>query len=353
MRSLPPVQADALARWLASLTAAPDPSRPGQAAATLESLLALITARPWRRSAVDAQTYADLERKVRQAMRLGEPVEFSLPFGGYRGWQLPSYPNLEWAEVFWIHYLQGYACRVALVYPPGVLLSLSYVGGVLSWVNQLPQADLDLYLAQLDRLLQWFSTPLIRFRLVDHSDACGGAEAVLAVLQARAAAMPPADPATLARARRNLRGSADAEAPVCEAAIDAAARRCAALMALEERRAFNKFGPRVQLTHVRGPSLALHIGSCRSAVAQPWVSTGYLQWRQDRGEWIERLATASVSIKTMATQAVSHPLLDLSPALARIPIETEDLLPATGLSMNPPAPLRCTLPETAARADWS
>ncbi len=257
--------------------------------------------------------------KVGQALSENRPIEFSLPFGGYRGWQLPSYPNLDWAEVFWVRYLQAYALRVARWYPPGVVLSLSHVGGVIAWVNALPQADQDRYLGQLEALLRVFSTPRVRFRLVDHSLACGGATAVLRQLEARAAAMPAPDSAALARARRNLPWSANA--PPSSKAVAGAARRCAALMALEERRAFNKFGPRIQLTHLRGPSLALHIGSCRSAVAQPWVSSGYLRWREDRQDWIECLATASVSLQTLLSLPLPHPLLDLSPALACLPLQ--------------------------------
>lgn len=334
MSSLTPPQVEALERWAAALCPTEQNASAPGIPATAESLVTLITARPWRRSAVDPDTAADLASKVGQAVSEDRPIEFSLPFGGYRGWQLPSYPNLDWAEVFWIRYLHAYALRIARWHPPGVVLSLSHVGGVLAWVNALPQADLDRYLGQLEALLQRVSTPRVRFRLVDHSLACGGAAAVLRQLKDRAATLPAPDPAALARARRNLPWPGTT--PPSPEAVDRAARRCAALMALEERRAFNKFGPRIQLTHLRGPSLALHIGSCRSAVAQPWVSSGYLGWREDRQEWIECLATASASVQTLVAVPLSHPLLDLSPSLACLPLQ----LASTPIADGPPGVAR-------------
>lgn len=324
----------ALARWLTSLGPTASPAaQPGEAMIGEVAIVALITARPWRRSAVDAATIAAITARVGLALRDDAPIEFSLPFGGYRGWRLPSTPNLDWAEVFWIRYLRAYAERLAAVHPAGVRLSLSYVGGVLHWVNQLPQADQDRYLQQLQRLLARFSSASVVFCLVDHSEACGGSAAVLARLRAATAAQPPPDAAALARARRNLYWPGEAPPPA--AAVEAAAQRCAALMALEERRAFNKFGRRIQLSHLRGAALALHIGSCHGAVAQPWVSQGYLQWRPDRQAWLERLATASALPAGLRALPVRHWLRDISPALEHLPLQIDADAPGSPPDVRP------------------
>ena len=259
--------------------------------------------------------------KVERAVAAEAPIAFSLPFGGYRGGHLPSAPDPDWSEVFWIDYLRGFAQRITAAHPAGVEICLTYVGGVLAWVNQLPEEAQTRYIHGLDRLLQARSSPRLRFRLVDHAEAHGGAAAVLAVLRARETAQPPPTEAELQRARRNLvweEGSSTGPPP--EALIQQAARRCAALMSLESRRAFNKFGPRLQLTHLRGAALALHIGSCRSAVAQPWVSHGFLQWCPQRGEWIERLATGRDARQPRPVLPVVHPLIDVSPALQCLPL---------------------------------
>ena len=166
------------------------------------------------------------------------------------------------------------------------------------------------------------STPRLDFQLVDHAEAEGGRTAVLAYLQAREAAQPPPSQDELDRARRNLVwGDAcrDGESPP-EALVLQSARRCAVLMQLESRRAFNKYGPRLQLSHGRGANLSLHIGSCRSAIAQPWVSSGFLQWCPQQREWIERLATGRAAWEQRSLVSVEHPLSAITPVLRSVPL---------------------------------
>lgn len=321
MTALAPPQSAALEATLARLTGpVHDPPLPAEPAAA-ERIVALILARPWRRSAVDPATAADIDAKVRRAVVAAEPIEFSLPFGGYRGWQLPSAPDPDWSEVVWIDYLRSFGQRIAALHPAGVRIALSYVGGVQAWVNQHPDAAQDRYLEALAALLQQRSTPRLAFRLVDHAEAHGGRAALLALLQSREPAQPPPSEAELQRARRNLAwdGACGAGEPP-EALVVQAARRCAALMGLESRRAFNKFGPRLQLSHVRGADLSLHIGSCRSAIAQPWVSSGFLQWCPERGTWIERLATGRAAWEARTLVRVDHPLLRVAPPLRSLPL---------------------------------
>jgi hypothetical protein len=321
MTALSPPQCAALEATLARLTApVHDPPVP-TAPAPAERIVPLIVARPWRRSAVDPATAADIAAKVRRAVVAGAAIEFSLPFGGYRGWQLPSAPDPDWSEVFWIDYLRSFGQRIAALHPAGVRIALSYVGGVQGWVNHLPDDAQNRYLEALASLLQQRSTPRLAFRLVDHAEAHGGQAALLALLQSRESAQPPPSEAELQRARRNLAwdGASSAGEPP-EALVRQAARRCAALMGLESRRAFNKFGPRLQLTHVRGAALSLHIGSCRSAIAQPWVSSGFLQWCPDRGTWMERLATGRAAWEPRTVVSVDHPLMQVSPPLRFLPL---------------------------------
>jgi len=338
MTELSPLQSRALQVTMARLTGpAHDPPAP-LAAASAEQILQLITARPWRRSAVVAATAADMAAKIQRAVAAGAPIEFSLPFGGYRGWQLPSAPEPDWSEVFWIDYLRSFAERIVAVHPAGVRIALSYVGGVLGWVNQLPQDAQNRYIAALTRLLQCRSSPRLVFQLVDHADAHGGRAALLALLQHRQSEQPPPSEAELCRARRNLvwtEGSGTGTSPP-EALVRQSALRCAALMRLESRRAFNKFGPRLQLTHGRGVALALHIGSCRSAVAQPWVASGFLQWCPEQGEWIERLATGAAAWEERSVISVQHPLIFVSPTLQNLPLSGLRPHQPTGRHDGPP-----------------
>lgn len=249
---------------------------PGPAATDL--LLTLATARPWRRSGVDADTRDDTRAKLADAVAAGRPIEFSVPFGGYKGFRQPAFPGVDWAEVVWLDYLRSYASRLAAVHAPGVIVSLSYFFGVLDFINGLATADQQRYLDELDILCADLSGEGVRIRLVDLTPACGGVAATRAEIDRRAAALratadlPVAD-GSLRSAARNLIGP---DLPDAAAAREAALR-CAAMEGLEPRRAFNKFSTRIQITHIRGASRALHLGTCQTSIMQPWVGTGILE----------------------------------------------------------------------------
>ena len=297
----------------------------------LDQLVRITVARPWRRSAVDPATLIDIKSKVCKAVSGNRPIEFSVPFGGYKSWRLASAPHLDWAEVFWIDYLTQFSKRIEAVYPLGVIISFTYFSGLMEWVNNLPHHVQNIYIAELKSLLALRSTRTLQLHLVDHTQAYGGSDVVIKLLEERMARMPVPSAEDLLSAKRNLMPDANfyasqglsfaseeyrfASQELSSVAIEQAARRCLAMMSLELRRDFNKFGPRIQLTHIRGPSLSLHIGSCRSAVAQPWVSTGYLVWDSTSECWIEKLATHTLQLKETQRIAVQNNLQDVFPKL--------------------------------------
>lgn len=259
--------------------------------ADASEIVRLITAKPWRRTSVDEASLEDIKKKVTLCMSNDLPLEFALPFGGYKGWRCKDFPHVDWAEVFWLDYLSQFAGRIAEVYQPGVRVTLSYTSGVIEWMNQIPEEFTQTYLKELSSLLIVKSSNEVTFALEDHSIQYGGASNVIALLEERVETGSYPDEVALASAARNLFPGCGNAARIPDVQdTELAARRCAAMMSLEARRAFNKFGPRVQLTHIRGGALSLHIGSTRSSVAQPWVSSGYLCWDASRDEWIPRLA---------------------------------------------------------------
>ncbi len=301
---------------------APAPIAPAPLSAgadPVDHLLTLATARPWRRSGVDADTRADARRKIAAALSAGDPIEFSVPFGGSKGFRQPGCPRADWAEVFWLAYLRAYGARLAAAHAPGVVVSLSYFSGMLDFINGLTPADQGRYIADLALLCAAASGDGVGIRLVDLSEAYGGAEAARAEIESRylalrAAESPPVAEGSLRSAARNLPG----EAAPDMAAARAAALRCAAMEGLEKRRAFNKFSSRIQITHIRGTSLALHLGTCQTSIMQPWVGTGILE-PDGAGGLRPRILNAAGRTDLVAV-AAGHPLADRLPALGMIPV---------------------------------
>lgn len=287
----------------------------------IDELMRTVLAKPWRRTSVDNETEADIRKKVTSAVRQSEPIRFALPFGGYKGWRARSFPHIDWAEVFWLEYLFKFGTRIAGIYSPGVEIALSYTGGILTWMNNLPLDAVKVYQNELSRLLLLMSSSGVRFLMEDHSQHYGNADSLIAFLEERAAGLPMPTLQERSSAARNLyplHGQASWTPDDPE--VVQAARRCSAMLALDHRRNFNKFGPRIQITHIRGASLSLHLGSTRSSVAQPWVTSGYLEWDSAKSTWIERLANTDTWPADVQDIHLNHPLAELFPTLQSVPV---------------------------------
>lgn len=311
---------------LAQLVAPPLAHSGGTAAVpSVDRLVNLIGARRWRRSGIDAPTRKDIWNKTAAAIAEGAPLAFAVPFGGYKGPHQPSAPHIDWAEVFWIAHLRAYADTLATAYAPGVVVSLSYFHGVLGALNGLPLHDQNHYINGLRALLAHFSDARIRFELVDLSQAFGGPAGAVAAIERRFQEMRAAPEAladlpaaALRSAARNL--VAVGGEPVGEDQVRDSALRCAAMESLDERRRFNKFSTRIQITHIRGASLSLHLGSCRTSTMQPWVGTGVLE-RLDGDVWQTRILNGRATAPD-ALLTVRHPLEDIAPALRSIGVRS-------------------------------
>lgn len=272
----------------------------------LTTLRQLAAARPWRRSTLDPASAADLTAKLAGAVEAQQPIRFSVPFGGYKGWRQATAPWPNWAEVFWLAHLRRYGERLSAVHRPGVEISLSYCSGVLAAINNLPEAHQAIYIASLGQLCQNASTAGVRFSLVDIAAFLGGPEAALAAVQQRICELLPrwnegmADRAErLDSARRNLvpKGVEDLSGlspKAWEARAAKAALGCWAMESLEERKTFNRGEGRIQISHRRGRGPQLHLSSCHTSTLQPWVGSGYLE-ADGQGGWRPRiLASAQV-----------------------------------------------------------
>ena len=285
-------------------------------------IFAAMTSTRWRRSALDEPTRTDIAAKVADRLRARAPIEFTVPFGGYKAPDQPGAPGVNWAEVMWLAHLRRFASGIAGVHAPGVRVTFSYYGHALDLVNGLPLADQERYIEQLRRLAAWFSDARVGFEVFDLVALHGGAAAFRSDLQEAIAAgghLQPS-PAQLASARRNAhRRLAPTDASQYDARVVAAARACMAMEALPQRRQFNKGEHRIQIAHIRGPQLSLHLGSTRTTTMQPWVATGFL--RAHGGEFVEALTRAPLA---GATVPVDHALIDVSPQLRSIVVTDPD-----------------------------
>jgi hypothetical protein len=132
--------------------------------------------------------------------------------------------------------------------------------------------------------------------------------------EAAATSVTPSE-ASILRACRNLdpSGLQDLTALTDTELMTEAVQRakiCQALEATPARRQYNKFDHRIQIGHIRGPHLSLHLGSSRSSVHQPWVGTGFLTIAGN-GQVIDSIRNGAARHKSIfrATSTIAHGLL--------------------------------------------
>ncbi|MDR3572069.1 MAG: hypothetical protein P4L81_07875 [Candidatus Pacebacteria bacterium] len=252
------------------------------------------TSGKWRRSALDPVSYEDTLRKIATAHAERKRLEFTLPFGGYKGRAVASCPHINWAEVFALNFLRRYALFVSREYTGGVLITLSYASSIMDLVNNMPLSRQTTYVSELSRLCVLFSDHDIKFQLYDVASAFPTAEDFRTAVRENFERVKHTWTAMdgyllekrLNSARRNLiidgvEDLSNVSGDAFDEKVRDSAMFCEALDSLTERRRFNKYSHRVQLVNVRGPSPAIHLASCDTSANHFGVGTGAVEIRRD------------------------------------------------------------------------
>lgn len=276
--------------------------RPGERISP-DRLFDMVTRSRFRRTKLDAEAAADIAMKVNAAWEHDAPIEFALPFGAYKHWQLPTYPYPDWAEVFNLKHMIAFAGPIAQSYPPGVVLNYTYTSEVLERVSNLPITDQNEYVAALKALHLYFQQIAPRgleLRLIDIRTFYRSGE-LEAELQSNYSEnvhrwewkYPREVRETkLQSARHNLvltgkENLIDLTSEELEKRFLESAMWCDALDCLSLRRGFNKYGHCIQLVFVRGPRISMHIGSCRASNAHVAIGVGVVEQRDNC--WMETI----------------------------------------------------------------
>jgi hypothetical protein len=97
-----------------------------------------------------------IKEKIKKSVQANEPIHLTVPFGGYKKWQLPTYPGIDWAEVFNVVFLREFAAPLAAGYNNGLVLEYFSDEIFVARMNNYPQQDLDVYNGEFSQLIAWF-----------------------------------------------------------------------------------------------------------------------------------------------------------------------------------------------------
>jgi hypothetical protein len=256
-----------------------------------------IISSKYRRTALDDETVKNIQKKISQHVAGGMPIEFSIPFGAYKAWQLESYPEPDWAEVFNLHYICEYASQLAAAYPPGIIINYSYTDDIMHIISNTDRERNRQYIPRFNSFLSLFQSKCpsnitlnsIRINdFYDNGDILGelydnyefnkthweekySTEERESKIKSAQRNLCPDGP-------EDLRQLSESE---WEVRCLEAAMLCDALDSLKMRRWFNKYSTNIQIIFVRGRNLSLHFGSCETSTVQFWVGSGAVEIRQN------------------------------------------------------------------------
>lgn len=116
-----------------------------------------ITSTKYRVSSMPEDLKQFVKQRIDYCVDNNLPIHIVFPFGAYKKWNLPTYPHIDWAEVFNIKYMVEYLSSIASAYMYGIILEYYSVELFVEKINHIPQKDLDIYEKEFKSMLNILS----------------------------------------------------------------------------------------------------------------------------------------------------------------------------------------------------
>ncbi|EKD96477.1 MAG: hypothetical protein ACD_24C00030G0002 [uncultured bacterium] len=117
-----------------------------------------LTSTKFRKTSVDPESEGQVRNAIKLNVESNSPIKFTYPFGGYKIWRVPSYPEVDWAEFMVISYVIRYVAPILKTYEPGVEIYFSSDDVVIEQMDNYPREALDSYLDSFKSLIDEFKT---------------------------------------------------------------------------------------------------------------------------------------------------------------------------------------------------
>lgn len=264
-----------------------------------EILFNIVSSSKHRRTAIDDESKTDIKKKIADAIDKNIPIEFSIPFGGYKNYRIPSYPEADWAEVFNLRFMIQYLLPIVKFHPPGVILYYSYNSEIIHEVNNMPLSFQRAYESSFAKLISHFGEQLpsnfqiktqqINKLYANDNEWKSELQSLFNRNQEKWETLydENAREKKLSSAKHNLildgeKKLQNLSSEELEAEYLKAAMMCDAIDSLSKRREFNKFSHRIQLVFIRGPKPSIHIGVCEGSTMHFWVGLGVFEFSKNK-----------------------------------------------------------------------
>lgn len=119
-----------------------------------------LTSKKFRKWAVDESSELQAKRAIQLNVSRDQPLQFRYPFGGYKLWRMPGYPEVDWAEFFAIAYYCKYLAPIVAAYKPGLEFLFASDDMIIERMDNIPTEDTDAYFNSFKTLIGTFEKNL-------------------------------------------------------------------------------------------------------------------------------------------------------------------------------------------------
>ncbi len=117
-----------------------------------------LFAKKFRKYAIAPQVKTDVEAKLDNIIAKKLPLTFVPSFGGYKHWWSPTYPTIDWAEIFNMKFMLEYLYPICANYTSNKsVIEYESEEIILSELNNVPQSGLDEYTKTFRQALNFFN----------------------------------------------------------------------------------------------------------------------------------------------------------------------------------------------------
>jgi hypothetical protein len=127
-----------------------------------------ILRKKFRKTRIHGETEEDIRKKVALSIKEEKPLYFVILFGGYKHFWNPSYPEVDWAELFNLTFMVEYLSPLLKAHQPGVILDYGSEDVVMTTMDNYPSKDLDSYAESFEKLIKFYSRSFPKNCLVNY-----------------------------------------------------------------------------------------------------------------------------------------------------------------------------------------
>lgn len=139
-------------------------------------ILQKLLRKKFRKKQLHPKRIADITEKVSVSLKEKYPLYITIPFGGYKHFWNPSYPEIDWAELFTLKFLTEWLSPVLALHQPGAIIEFISEDVILTRMDNYPEEALDQYVKSFTFLVGVYKKYLPKnldirfFRICDKFD---------------------------------------------------------------------------------------------------------------------------------------------------------------------------------------